>query len=483
MKHLSALLFTATALAVVGASTAVAQRPAGERDYVFTPNERQDGPDSKVHDEAKTGAKTPATVPLPEAKRNYQEKERQLRDLAEGKTDVLRLDVERITDQRLAPLGQVFVDQRKLDQVRQAVTEAYDARQQLQAAELAELERRIASIKRAMALREAMKESIIDQRTEELIEQIEAAENSPKENARRKATSTPTSRGATPAYPGATVEKRSQGADPFSADGPQVGPEVRRRLLELDVREAETKLAAAERDYKRGKALHDTGAIGADVFNQLSDELERAKIQCERAKVKLKALSAPPSADTKPAKSPTEEVTVEVPVVVNGRLEKRIRRVTITKNPEEDKPLEAKPDSGASGKSTKDAGESAARKPGPKSGEPGKPNDGESETADGKNALTITLIDTEGKPAAVYLADGKVGEPLLGTPEEQDDQIRQAVVQGVSAGKPNVVIKAEKGVAHRDVLRVSAAAGSIEGVSLHLAVAKDGIDGEHKNAP
>src|ERR1700759_870543 len=33
----------------------------------------------------------------------------------------------------------------------------------------------------------------------------------------------------------------------------------------------------------------------------------------------------------------------------------------------------------------------------------------------------------EGKPAEVYLADGKVGQPLSGTPAEQEVLIRQAV--------------------------------------------------------
>jgi biopolymer transport protein TolR len=88
-----------------------------------------------------------------------------------------------------------------------------------------------------------------------------------------------------------------------------------------------------------------------------------------------------------------------------------------------------------------------------------------------KDSVMISVAETgEGKPAAVYLGDGKVGSPLAGTPEEQDDQIRQAVEQGLTSGKNSVLIKAEKGVTHRDVSRVAAAAGSIEGVSLNLAV-------------
>ena len=59
---------------------------------------------------------------------------------------------------------------------------------------------------------------------------------------------------------------------------------------------------------------------------------------------------------------------------------------------------------------------------------------------------------------------------MAGTPEEQDDRIRQAVEQGLLTGKNSVLIKAEKGVRHRDVSRVAAAAGAVEGVSLNLAV-------------
>jgi biopolymer transport protein ExbD len=88
-----------------------------------------------------------------------------------------------------------------------------------------------------------------------------------------------------------------------------------------------------------------------------------------------------------------------------------------------------------------------------------------------QDSLMISVADAgEGKAAEVYLADGKVGQPLSGTPAEQDAQIRQAVEEGLASGKSNVLIKAEKGVLHRDVSRVAAAAGAVEGVNLNLAV-------------
>jgi biopolymer transport protein ExbD len=88
-----------------------------------------------------------------------------------------------------------------------------------------------------------------------------------------------------------------------------------------------------------------------------------------------------------------------------------------------------------------------------------------------QDSLIISVADAgDGKPAEVYLADGKVGKPLEGTPAEQDTLIRQAVEEGLATGKASILIKAEKGVLHRDVSRVAAAAGGVEGVNLNLAV-------------
>lgn len=671
MKHSSFLFLTAaTALAFAGASTAVAQRPAGLTDEVITILDREA---TEVRDEAKAGEKTPATVPLAEAKKRYQQSERRLRDLAEGKSDLIRHDVE-LAYPVPARFEVSVVDRR--DQVRQAVAEAYDARQHLQAAELAELERRIAGIKRAMALRETMKDSIIDQRTDELLEQMEATENQPKQQQQGGAPQ-PNKSGSQSQTPGYPSPAGNSTVDPFgatveNAKDPHLASETERRLLELDVQEAEATLAAALRAQRRGKALFDTGTMGEDEYDKLSEEVKRAKIQCERAKVKLKAVSARPSAETKPAPTTTREVEVRIPVIVDGRQETRIKRIQVT---EEGNPAAAEPSNGTSGESTTDAGESAAERaapdeprnqaqtldnPGASKGITEKRSDGESETArqqrlhrehqkkilaidvedaqahlesaeraykrfeelratgaieegifdeqaerykqsqiklkrakvtldsfikahepvrgvatnppavgdaaemeqkqrlaaldveaaeanlaeaeiryerckrlydsnsiqkshldrqaDGykraqkqlerakvklnalspastsafdptqgkqvatantKNPLTITLVETgDGKPAAVYLADGKVGDPLTGTPDEQDDRIRHAVEEGVGAGEPSVLIKAEKGVAHRDVLRVSEAAGSVEGVSLRLSVAEKGTGRE-----
>ncbi|MFH1265528.1 MAG: biopolymer transporter ExbD [Planctomycetota bacterium] len=88
-----------------------------------------------------------------------------------------------------------------------------------------------------------------------------------------------------------------------------------------------------------------------------------------------------------------------------------------------------------------------------------------------QTSVVVTLAEPEGKgPAKVYLADGKVGSPLSGTPAEQETAVQEAVEQGFREGKPTVLIKAEKNVRHREVARFAAAAARVEGVKLFVAV-------------
>ncbi|NLY03182.1 MAG: hypothetical protein GXY83_44605 [Rhodopirellula sp.] len=90
-----------------------------------------------------------------------------------------------------------------------------------------------------------------------------------------------------------------------------------------------------------------------------------------------------------------------------------------------------------------------------------------------QSSVVITVADRgAGLPAAVYLADGKVGDPLPDDPKLQEAAILQAVEDGYlgGQGKSNVLVKAEKGVRHREVSRVASAASQVEGIKLHLAV-------------
>ena len=59
--------------------------------------------------------------------------------------------------------------QRKRDELRQAVERAFEARQQLQRAETAQMLQQLQRIERKIALREEVKEKIIERRVEELV--------------------------------------------------------------------------------------------------------------------------------------------------------------------------------------------------------------------------------------------------------------------------------------------------------------------------
>jgi biopolymer transport protein ExbD len=89
-----------------------------------------------------------------------------------------------------------------------------------------------------------------------------------------------------------------------------------------------------------------------------------------------------------------------------------------------------------------------------------------------KSATVITIAETGREIPPVYLADGRVKENQLpDNLEQQAEQIRQAVQQAVDDGRANVLIKAEKGVPHRDVARITAAASRVAGVRIFYGVA------------
>lgn len=73
--------------------------------------------------------------------------------------------------------------------------------------------------------------------------------------------------------------------------------------------------------------------------------------------------------------------------------------------------------------------------------------------------------------APVYAADGRIpGTELADDLEVQRQQIREAVEKGFRENKSNVIIKADKNVAHREVARVIEAVSPVQGVKIHLAV-------------
>jgi biopolymer transport protein ExbD len=92
-----------------------------------------------------------------------------------------------------------------------------------------------------------------------------------------------------------------------------------------------------------------------------------------------------------------------------------------------------------------------------------------------KSSVIITLAAGENGSAVVYTSNGAVSEELVpaGDLEAQEEQVSAYVEQviGEDNTKTNVLIKAEKGIKHREVSRISKAATRPEGVQqLYVAV-------------
>ena len=87
-----------------------------------------------------------------------------------------------------------------------------------------------------------------------------------------------------------------------------------------------------------------------------------------------------------------------------------------------------------------------------------------------RNSVIITLSDEGVDSAPVYIADGMVGEPLSDDPEVQREKIIEAIEKGRREMKENVLIKADRNVAHRDVSRVIKSVSKVEGAKIFLAV-------------
>ena len=88
-----------------------------------------------------------------------------------------------------------------------------------------------------------------------------------------------------------------------------------------------------------------------------------------------------------------------------------------------------------------------------------------------RNSVIITISADGVDSAPVYLADGMVGEPLPNDPEVQKAKIAEAVETGRrELSKENVIIKADRNVAHRDVATVIKAVSQVEGAKIFLAV-------------
>lgn len=89
-----------------------------------------------------------------------------------------------------------------------------------------------------------------------------------------------------------------------------------------------------------------------------------------------------------------------------------------------------------------------------------------------RNSVIITVSDEGIDNAPIFLADGKIDSArLTDDPDEQSDLIVEAVEKGRrEENKENVLIKADRNVAYREVARVVKAVSRVEGAKIYLAV-------------
>jgi biopolymer transport protein ExbD len=86
--------------------------------------------------------------------------------------------------------------------------------------------------------------------------------------------------------------------------------------------------------------------------------------------------------------------------------------------------------------------------------------------ADPDAAVVITI--TAGQTPTVYLGEARPGGGIH--PDEVEWRLKKAAEDGKNEGKTFVLVKAEKMVRLRDLVRISAAACSAKGMKLNLAV-------------
>ena len=90
-----------------------------------------------------------------------------------------------------------------------------------------------------------------------------------------------------------------------------------------------------------------------------------------------------------------------------------------------------------------------------------------------RDAIIISVLGGGAEEAPVYLADGPVREPLPADESLQREQILAYIAdEQLKEAKTDVLIKADKNVANRDVARVIKAVSKVEGINIHLAVAE-----------
>ncbi|HVA48032.1 MAG TPA: hypothetical protein VNH11_16805 [Pirellulales bacterium] len=199
------------------------------------------------------------------------------------------------------------------DKLRPVLEESFEARQRLQHAELDGLRRRLAEIEQAVAAREKNKEVIVNTRLDSLLlgmsgggevitktVRVPAAAQLPN-GSQNRITLDPPSAAAAPGAIGVpltvlnpqVVEAAQASASERSGADSEAGLdlETRERLAQVDLQEAKNELDAAEKQLKRSRQLHKTGAATQSRLDADERDLHRAKAELDRAEVKVEGLA------------------------------------------------------------------------------------------------------------------------------------------------------------------------------------------------
>jgi biopolymer transport protein ExbD len=90
--------------------------------------------------------------------------------------------------------------------------------------------------------------------------------------------------------------------------------------------------------------------------------------------------------------------------------------------------------------------------------------------ADREASVVVTILAATDRPVGgIYIGDDTDGEPFT-DPDVQQREVLRAVEEGVRSQINSVIIRAEKDVPLRDVMRVARVVSAIEGVQLKVSV-------------
>lgn len=230
-------------------------------------------------------------LPVAEAKNRYQASHERLQNLVKGgNLPSARWKKEGLLEARLV----IEVDEQPRDRLRKAVADDFDARRQLQQAELAELEKRVARIKRALEIHDAMRDTFIDQRTDELLDKMEEDGKSGKHE-----------EAAAPDGVRLGDPVAEQGAATPPADSDLRALKEEARILKLRHAEAKADFERAERACLRASKLFQQGAISQRVLDEEVQKQNTAKVVLDRVVLQWAAFLEAHASELRETKEPS----------------------------------------------------------------------------------------------------------------------------------------------------------------------------------